>query len=201
MERPLFIDIKTSVEFKRWYWLKDELVTICKAAKLPYDGGKFTLRDRIIYALDNGGAIMPTEKKAKPQSRFNWANANLTLETVITDSVSFGPNFRRFLTQHIGNQFVCHSDFMDWVKINAGKTLQDAVLAWQDLEDRKNDPNFKRTIAEHNMLAQYVRDFLDDNVDKKLKDALKMWQIKKQMPTETGFVRYEKTDLENFIHP
>jgi hypothetical protein len=199
MERPHFNDIKTSEEFKRWYWLKDELIAICKAAKLPYDGGKFMLRDRIVYALDNAGAVAPAEKKVKSQSHFNWASANLTLETVITDNVSFGPNFRRFLTQHIGNQFVCHSDFMDWVKQNTGKTLQNAAIKWQELEDRKNDPYFKRDIAEHNMLAQYVRDFLADNEDKTFKDALKTWAIKKLLPMENGFVKYHKSDL-GLIH-
>jgi Domain of unknown function (DUF6434)/SAP domain-containing new25 len=195
MQRPNFTDIKTSEEFKRWYWLKSEMVDICKAAKLPTDGGKFALRDRIIYALDNQGAVMPSDKKQKSQSNFNWAKANLSLETVITDNVSFGPNFRQFFTQHIGNQFVCHSDFMAWLKKNTGKTLQDAALKWQELEDRKNNPHFKRDIAEHNMLAQYVRDFLADNTDKTFKDALKIWAIKKQLPMDNGFVKYHKSDL------
>ena len=184
MKRPDFSEIKTGAEFNQWHWLKDELVAICKQANLPYNGGKFELRDRIIYALDNNGSLKANEKKDKPKSYFNWAKSKLTLKTVITDNVSFGPNFRNFMKSEIGNNFSCHSDFMDWVRSNTGKTLQDAVLKWQELENRKDDPNFRRDIAVHNMLNQYVRDFLDDNPDKSFKEALRLWKIKKQMPTK-----------------
>lgn len=196
MKRPAFEDIKTGQEFNRWYWLKAEMIEICKHSNLPTHGRKFDLRDRIMYALDNNGAILeePVEKKAT--SKFNWARSELTPETLITDNVSFGPNFRKFMKSQVGNKFSCHSDFMDWVKANEGKTLKDAVEQWYALEARKNDPAFRREIADNNMLSQYIRDFLDDNARKTLKDAKKYWQLKKQLPTETGFVRYERTDLE-----
>ena len=196
MNRPGFSEIETGAEFNQWYWLKDELIEICKQANLPYHGGKFELRDRIIYALDNEGRLKPNSKKGKPKSSFNWAKSSLALDTLITDNVSFGPNFRNFMKSEIGNNFSCHSDFMAWVKSNPGKTLRDAVLKWQEMENRKNDPDFRRDIAAHNMLNQYVRDFLDDNPDMSFKDALHHWKIKKQMPTENGFVKYTKADLK-----
>ncbi len=122
--------------------------------------------------------------------------SKLTLQTIITSNVSFGPNFRNFIKLHVGNKFVCHSDFMHWVKGNTGNTLKDAVLIWYELENRKTDPDFKRTIAEHNMLAQYVRDFLKDNPGKKIKDVLAIWKIKKTQPMVNGFVRYKKADVK-----
>lgn len=100
-----------------WYWLKEELVAFCKHLGLPYTGGKFALRDRIIYALDHDGQLLPKKAAAKKMSKFNWANASLTLDTVITDNVSVVPNFRNFMQSKIGNKFSCHSDFMDWVKV------------------------------------------------------------------------------------
>ncbi|WP_422104108.1 DUF6434 domain-containing protein [Winogradskyella sp.] len=196
MSRPRFEDIKTGNEFNQWYWLKDEMITICKLLELPIKGRKFDLRDRIMYALDNDGKLKPEPKKRSIQSKFNWAKSQLSLETLITDNVSFGPNFRRFMKNQIGNKFSCHSDFMDWVKSNAGKSLSDAVDKWNELERRKEDPNFKRTIADNNMLAQYTRDFLEDNKNKTLKDAKKYWNLKKQLPTKNGFVRYESSDLK-----
>ncbi len=195
MSRPEFEDIKSGKEFNKWYWLKEEMVEICKRANLPCTGRKFDLRDRIIFALDNDGKIKPKQKKAKAKSKFNWAKSELTLETKITDNVSFGPNFRIFMTSQIGNKFLCHSDFMDWVKSNCGKTLDDAVNKWYELEERKKDPNFKRKIADNNMLAQYTRDFLAENKGRTMKEANKYWLLKKQLPTEDGFVRYEKSDL------
>lgn len=195
MSRPKFEDIKTGKEFNQWYWLKDEMVEICKRAGLPSTGRKFDLRDRIMYALDNHGKVKPQTKKKKAKSTFNWAKSELTLETTITDNVSFGPNFRRFMKSEIGNHFSCHSDFMDWVKDNKGKTLRDAVTEYARLEKRKENPDFKREIADNNMFNQYVRDFMEDNPEETLKNARKYWLLKRQLPTKDGFVRYEQSDL------
>ncbi|MCK8522219.1 SAP domain-containing protein [Aquimarina sp. D1M17] len=195
MKRPNFEDIKSGDEFNNWYWLKEEMVNICKLSGLPSSGRKFDLRDRIMFALDNDGKLKPEKKKYKPTSKFNWAKSELYLETKITDNVSFGSNFRSFMKKQIGNKFVCHSDFMDWVKSNPGKTLSMAVEKWYQLENRKVDLNFKRKIADNNMLAQYIRDFLADNKNKTMKDAKECWNLKKQMPTKKGFVKYESTDL------
>ncbi|WP_425235604.1 DUF6434 domain-containing protein [Ulvibacterium sp.] len=196
MPRPDFSEITSGKEFNRWYWLKEELVEICKQARIPYTGRKFELQDRIIFMLDYPGKPLPPIKKEKASSNFNWSKAKLDLDTKITDSISFGPNFRNFMKSEIGPKFSCHSDFMDWVKSNPGKTLEEAILMWYALEDRKKDPNFKRAIAKNNMMAQYVRDFLKDNADQTLKDALYFWKLKKQRPTETRYIVYEKTDVE-----
>ncbi|MEM7550995.1 MAG: DUF6434 domain-containing protein [Bacteroidota bacterium] len=196
MSRPNFEDIKTGKEFNRWYWLKEEMVEICKNSGLPISGRKFDLRDRIMYALDNKGEVKPARKKTRKKSKFNWAREELTRETVITDNVSFGPNFRRFMQNQIGVKFSCHSDFMDWVKVNEGKTLDDAIQAWNDLESRKINPEFKREIADNNMYSQYIRDFTEDNPNCTFKEVRKYWLIKKELPTNNGFVRYERSDLK-----
>ena len=195
MDKPKLSAIKTSTEFQSWYWLKTELVALCKQLNLSYTGSKFELRDRILYALEHDGAVPASVKRDKPQSSFNWAKAPLDLETVITDNITFGPNFRRFMKLQIGSKFSCHSDFMDWVKANPGKRLSDAVIKWEELENRKKDPTFKRKIAAHNMLAQYVRDFLADNPGSTFKEALQCWKRKKQLPADNGFVQYDKSDL------
>ena len=169
---------------------------ICRAAGLPTHGRKFDLRDRIMYALDNEGKIKEGIPKKKASSTFNWSKSELSPETIITDNVSFGPNFRKFMKGQIGKKFSCHSDFMDWVKANEGKTLKDAVNQWKELEKRKEDPLFKRVIADNNMYAQYTRDFLAANPGKQLKDAKKFWLLKKEKPTADGFIRYESSDLD-----
>ena len=195
IKRPDFANIESGTEFNNWYWLKEEMVEICKNYTLPSTGRKFELRDRIMFALDNDRKTKPKPKKKTIKSKFNWAKSELTLETKITDSVSFGPNFRSFMKSQLGNKFSCHSDFMDWVKTNEGKTLKDAILEWTKLEYRKKDVSFKRKIAANNMYAQYTRDFLEDNSGKTIKDAKKYWLLKKQLPAKSGFVRYEKSDL------
>ena len=196
MKRPEFQDIKSGEEFNNWYWLKEEMTEICRFLNLPRIGRKFDLRDRIMYALDNNGKVKSESERLKTKSKFNWAKADLTLKTKITDNVSFGPNFRHFMKNEIGDKFTCHSDFMNWVKNNVGKTLEDAVFVYKQFENRNRRPDFQRKIADQNMFNQYVRDFMKDNPCTSLNTARKFWLIKKQMPTKNGFVKYEKSDFK-----
>ena len=189
--RPSFEEIKTEKDFIKWYWLKSELVEICVKLGLPKNGSKFQIRDRIAHYLSTGEAL--TIPIAKKQSAFNWAQADLTLDTVITDSVTFGPNFRRFMTQRIGKRFSCTSEFMDWVKCNTGKTLNDAIAYWEYLEKRKKDSFFKREIASHNMYNQYIRDYFYENPESTLKQAQASWMQAKQKSSEDGFIKYVKS--------
>ena len=87
---------------------------------------------------------------------------------------------------------------ISWIgwRFNTDKTLQEAVLQWQALEDRKKDSEFRREIADHNMLAQYVRDFLEDNQGRTLKDALQCWKVKRRQPNQNGFVVYAVKDFD-----
>ena len=189
--RPPLEEITTRADFIKWYWLKEELVAICITLGLPKNGSKFELRDRIAHFIDTG-EILKKKKIARKQSTFNWAKEVLSLETVITDNVSFGPNFRKFMKQEIGSGFTCTSEFMDWVKTNPGKTLEDAIMYWEWLESRKQDVSFKREIAPHNMYSQYIRDYCEANPGATMVDVKASWMKAKQEPSEDGFVRYGK---------
>ncbi len=193
--KPNILTVKTNADFKKWYWLKEELVVYCKHLGISYTGGKFELQERISFVLENPGKPLPKSKPKKPSSKFNWAKEKLSLNTLITDTVSFGPNFRNFMKSQVGDHFYCHSDFMDWVNLNAGKTLADAVVAWNRFEKRKEDPGFKRVIRPHNMFNQYLRDFFEDNKGLTLKDAKKCWSGKKSEQNLDGKVIYETKDL------
>lgn len=194
LRRPDFSEITSALEFDNWYWLKEELIAICKSCKLPCNGSKFELRDRIIYALDNEGDRLQTQKNKKSSS-FNWGKEPLSLETVITDSVTFGPNFRNFMRAQIGAAFRCSGDFMAWVREHVGYTLANAVEAWHLLETRKDDPAFRTEIADFNMYNQFTRDFMDDNPTGTLHQVRTLWNHKKYLPAPGGVVKYQKSDL------
>ncbi|MEM8750374.1 MAG: DUF6434 domain-containing protein [Pseudomonadota bacterium] len=185
----------TAQEFGIWYWPVSLLREICEGLNIPAAGNKADLRKRIEFALDNPNAALPKVEKHGPRSRFKWSSEELSRDSIITDNVSFGPNVRNFFKREIGKRFVCHSDFMDWVKTNVGATLGDAILAWQALEDRKLDPTFRREIAECNNYLQYLRDIRDANTALTVADAKTCWDEKKIRPTIDGIVRYEKEDL------
>ena len=100
----------------------------------------------------------------------------------------------------IGKSFVCHSDFMTWVKSNEGATLGDAVEAWYVLENRKLAPSFRREIASCNNYLRYLRDIRDHHPDLSLHDAIACWDQKKIRPAVDGFVIYEPSDLTYLGH-
>ena len=194
MNRPDLIDVQTAEELRQWYWLKQELVDYCKLVKINYSGSKAEITDRIAQILTSGIVeVSKLKEKVKPTSRFNWKKEQLTPETVITDSYTNGPNTRQFFLQEIGPKFKFNIDFMAWMKANCGKTLHDAAVQWQILEDRKKDKNFKSTIPKSNQYNQYMRDFFADNPNKTIKDARKYWAIKRSLP---GSNKYERSDLE-----
>ena len=205
MSRPPFHSITSAAEFDSWYWLKAELVDICQASELPTTGNKRQLRERILYALEHDGAVMPEPASAKPISTFDWAKAELTPETVITDNVSFGPNFRRFMQTQVSRKFSCTGEFMAWVRDNTGATLADAAAYWEALRARNKDPDsaagplphcFVRDIAEDNQYNRYTRAFLDDNPGLTPADARKYWLLKRAQPAPGGRVVYARGDLE-----
>ncbi len=47
MPKPDFSEITSGKEFNRWYWLKEELVEICKQAHTHEEG--LNLRNRIYH--------------------------------------------------------------------------------------------------------------------------------------------------------
>jgi hypothetical protein len=188
--RPNIQDCNSSEEFRRWYYLKSELVDFAKTNGVPFQGSKFDIADRIAAILDL--QPLPTAKRRRPQSRFDWANSPLKLDTVITDNISFGPNVRGFFKNQIGPAFVCNSDFMDWMREHIGATLSEAAAAWGVLEARKADPDFQTRIRSHNQYNQFTRDILAANPDLTLSDVRKIWKAKRALPQP---MTYKPEDL------
>ena len=184
-----------AAEFERWYWPVDQLKVFCDALGLSRSGTKADLRKRVTFALSNRGQPQPRPSRQQKSAAFDWASEVLTNNTIITDNVSFGPNVRNFFKANIGKKFVCNSDFMLWVRNNAGATLGDAIEAWQVLEERKNDPGFRREIASCNNYLQYLRDARDRHQELSLADAKTCWDYKKVRPAQDGFVVFEDRDL------
>jgi Domain of unknown function (DUF6434)/SAP domain-containing new25 len=191
--RPNIDDISSGESLKKWYWLKAELVTFCKKIGINYSGSKFEILDRIALSLDAEKVVLE-EKKVKPSSKFDWSKETLTLDTLITDSYTNGPNTRTFFKEYCGTKFSFSIPFMTWMKQNVGKTLRDAVKAWDKINAELKDKNTKSVIPEGNQYNQYMRDFFADNPDKTIKEARHFWQLKRDLPL--GKHRYERSDLD-----
>ncbi|MEL7130753.1 MAG: DUF6434 domain-containing protein [Pseudomonadota bacterium] len=192
--RPDFDLEMTAEAFEAWYWPKAELERICALLQLSKAGSKAELRAAIAHRLANPDTPAP-RRRPRTRDDFNWRTADLTPDTLITSSITFGPNVRGFFKAEIGKHFSCHGDFMDWVRANSGARLRDAVAAWYMLERRKDDPGFRREIAEHNNFLQYLRDFQDAYPDRSLEDAKACWDQKKIRPAVGGKVLFDPTDV------
>jgi hypothetical protein len=189
--RPNIEDCADGTEFRRWYYLKSELVDFAKVNGIPANGGKFEIADRIEAVLN--AEPLPLSKKRRKVSGFDWANEDLSLDTRITDNISFGPNVRGFFGRQIGPVFVCNSDFMDWVREHVGATLKEAVEAWKMLEARKSDPEFQTRIRSHNQYNQFTRDILAANPDLTLAAVRQIWKAKRALPLP---MIYRESDLQ-----
>ncbi|NRA28814.1 MAG: hypothetical protein HRU11_01025 [Parvularculaceae bacterium] len=194
--RPTFSPSMTGEAFLRWYWPVAELKAACEALGVSPHGLKADLRVRVAHALDHPGEAPAAAAKKPKKSTFKWSQERLTRDTVITDNISFGPKVRGFFKEQIGAKFVCHSDFMDWVRSSEGATLGDAIDAWWMLEQRKDDPSFRRDIAACNNYLRYLRDLRDAHPELSLDEAKACWDEKKIRPAQDGFVVYEPSDLE-----
>jgi len=177
-------------DFQQFYWLKKELVAFCRTEQLSTSGSKIEISNRIVTYLQTGEKTNPT-KAAKKQSTFDWKKETLSLNTVITDNYKNSENVRSFFASQIGKGFKFNVKFMSWMKANQGKTLQDAIKAWQAIKTQsKNAP---KDIAPQFEYNRYIRDFLADNPKTKRSTAIACWKIKRAL---RGTNAYEKKDLK-----
>ena len=158
------------------------------------DGRQFDILDRVAHLLDTGQA--PVENRSRPTSNFDWHKAELTAETILTDSYKNTQNVRRFFQTHASPSFKFNIEFMAWIKANAGKTLADAVGEYHAIKQREADPEHQSKIEPHNQFNQYTRDFLADNPALGMNDVRRVWAKKRALPTADGRHRYNASDLD-----
>ena len=171
--------------FKKWYWLKEELVAFCKKNGIPYSGSKKQLNERIICFLDKKEIIKPEPKKKRSADN----RSEITLQSVIEDGFVCTENRRAFFKQQIGKSFTFNVAFQKWLKQNPGKTYAQAIEAYHRIKkDRK-----EKSIDSQFEYNTYIRDFFKDNKNRSLAEAIKCWKYRKSQP---GDNRYDRSDLK-----
>ncbi|MDX8349515.1 DUF6434 domain-containing protein [Cognatiyoonia sp. IB215446] len=178
-QRPEIDLCPDSETFRRWYYLKAELVAYAREHGLKTSGGKFEIADRIAYYLDHGEP--PEERKrTAAASKFDWHQAELTPETVITDSYKNGQNMRRFMQSHISG-FKFSIPFMDWMKANVGLTLADAVEAARQIDAAKK-AGVKQPDQPHNQYNAYTRAYFSQVPGGTQAELRKLWALRRKQP-------------------
>lgn len=179
-ERPEIADCADAEEFRRWYYLKAELQAYARAQGLKTSGGKFQITDRIAYFLEHGEA--PVEAlKVKPTSGFDWHSAELTPETVITDSYKNTQNVRRFMKEAVGPGFTFSIALMDWAKANQGRTLAEMAEEAKRLAAAKR-AGAKAPDQPHNQYNAYTRAYFAHKPDGSAEEVRALWKARRGLP-------------------
>lgn len=185
--KPVLERNMDSCIFRSYYYLKEELAAFCRKEGLQTTGSKTELAERIATYLETGQKTRISYKSHKQPSPI----IHITKETEIERDFVCSEKHRSFFKQIIGKNFSFNVAFQKWLKSNAGKTYQDAIEAYHQIQEEKKKG--KTTIGQQFEYNTYIRDFFADNPDKSLQDAIKCWQYKKG---QQGNNRYEKADSD-----
>jgi hypothetical protein len=131
LERPPLSPSLDPAEFRRWYWLKQELADFAKQEGLSASGDKPTLANRI--ALFLGGAdpqVAGASTKAVRQTVSKRLSEPLTSETVLGPKQASSQQLRTFFEEAIGPRFAYDIHMRTFLASNETKTLGEAVAHW-----------------------------------------------------------------------
>ena len=179
---------KTKKKLYGTYYLKNDLINLCKKYSLPTSGSKENLLEYICNFIENK-SVKKIEMK---QKIFNNGFEPL-LEKMIDKNYSNNEIHRAFFKKTIGEHFKFNVQFMNWLEENKGKkTYKEAIKIYNKiLLDKKNRK--KTIIGKQFEYNQYTRDFFENNPKLSRKDCIKCWHYKKN---NIGSHKYESDDLK-----
>lgn len=132
--RPELTADLTEQEFLRWYWLKTELETFAREAKVRATGSKETLTGRIAAAL---AGRQFAEPKLARQSPGQQLAGPLSPATVIPVGQRSSQVVRAWMLEQIGPGFHFDAAMREFFAQSDGtKTLQDAIDHFYAARDR-----------------------------------------------------------------
>lgn len=176
--------------FREYYYLKDELVEFCRKEGLQTTGGKIEITDRIAHYLKTGERLV-SKKTHSSSTSYTGSIGIITLDSRIEPNFKCTEKHREFFKEEIGAGFKFNVAFQKWLKENTGKTYQDAVDAYYEIQKMRQT---KRTTIDRQFeYNTYIRDFFDDNKGRPLSEAIACWKYKRSLP---GHNKYEKEDLK-----
>jgi hypothetical protein len=130
-KRPPLAPSLAPEEFRRWYWLKQELTDFAKQEGLSTSGDKPTLANRIalfLAGVDHATAAAAT--KAVRQTISQRVSEPLTAETLLGPKQASSQQLRPFFVQAIGPKFAYDIHMRTFLASDQTKTLGEAVAHW-----------------------------------------------------------------------
>jgi hypothetical protein len=189
-KRPILSKTTKASDFKNYYWDKQELITFCRQNKIPAEGGKIELAERIAFFLSSGGKIKQTRKKTHRSSYDS--DQKITVNTPVVYYKNDAKT-RDFFVSQIGNTFKFNFYLRAFAKQenNGGLTYGDLVQGYK--ESLKNK---KTTIDKQFEYNQFQRDFHKNNLKKTRLECNQAWKLTKQAPGGSTYKDYLKLTLQ-----
>jgi hypothetical protein len=107
---------KSKEELYGTYYLKNDLINMCKKHNLPINGSKENLLEYICNSIENKPV-----KKIKLKQKVENNGFEPSLEKIIDCNYSNNEIHRAFFVKTIGKQFKFNVQFMNWMNENKGK--------------------------------------------------------------------------------
>lgn len=164
MARPaLTTDLPVS-EFRSFYWLKAELLTFCRLHSLSTHGSKIEISERIATFLATGTrSLLPPARQQSERMPITF-----TRQSVIGSGWRCSEPLRAFFRSEVGPHFRFDQVMREFIAQGAGKTLQEAIEAWQQ-------PRSATTIAPQFEYNRHMRAFFATQPDATREEAIRDW--------------------------
>ena len=204
-KRPSFSEIKSFLEFSKYYWYREELQQICRQLGIDSTGMKLELNHNI-EEFFKGNLI---KKKNKPENAAKTPRAHakkrdtpLGLDTgLIECGFCFSQKFRSFFAEKTGiSNFKFNTDMVATAK----KVKQDGDTSFT-LDDMLDVFYGRKTYAKYDNSSlqwnKFVKDFCADpqaaQFSDKLKTAAILWS---EVRNSTRPKVYDTSLLQEFAH-
>ena len=175
-ERPELTPALTGDEFRRWYWLKDELIDFARSLQLRTAGSKAVLTDRIAAALDGLPFVEPTTTTRVAQQLAPPLDAT----TLIPHGQRCSQVVRAWFFEQVGPGFRFDAPMREYFAAADGtSTLGDALTHWHATRDRAGG-----AIGEQFEYNRFTRRWHEDNPDGDRAALLAAWREYRSVPAD-----------------
>ena len=173
-DRPPLHSNISAEDFQAFYWLKEELLGFCRTHDLPTSGSKQVLTERIIFFLTTGS--VPVQKPAVKRRAAAKMPEQFTRDMVIGPGWRCSQALRFFFLQEIGPQFHFNGVMRDFIRDGVGRTLGEAMDAW---EADHSQPKIEKEIAPQFEYNRHFREYFKSHHGAIREEAIAAWKVKR----------------------
>jgi hypothetical protein len=164
----------TEHEFLAWYWLKEELVILCKRYGLSASGSKPDLSERISAYL--GRRFVKVSGSAKRLKRIIPMPTEFTPDSVIGQGWTCNPNLGEFMRLNCGAGFRFNAAVRAFIHDGEGFTLTQAIECYRASVAKGAT---RQAIIPQNEYNRHTREFFESNPKATRQDAINAWWAKR----------------------